>query len=140
MCFLFSNRGCWSFHNHFLISLQYIAGCSNQNYQKWMPIELKRCIFDLKLVKPKCVLEAVVYFWKILNKQLKIVNKFKEFEKTIASQTYFGFTNIGSNIHHFSSVYFWWFSIGAGAPCTMNNKCGTVHKSSIYSISISENY
>ena len=64
-------------------------------FKKWifrMAVALKRCIFDPMLVKPKCVWEV----WKILNKQLKNVNKFLKIEKTAISQTHFGFTNTGS--------------------------------------------
>ena len=57
---------------------------------------------------------------KIVNKQLKIVNKLK---KSTASQTHFGFTNTGLKVHRFSStaIYFWQFLIGT--PCTMNCVC-----------------
>ena len=47
--------------------------------------------FQKEHIWPKWVLRAVV-FWKIVNKQLKNVNKFSEFEKATASQTHFGFT------------------------------------------------
>ena len=66
----------------------------------------------LLLLRSICLWEVVV-FWKIVNKLLKIVDKVLYIEKqTAAFQTYFGFTNIGSEINSFSStaLYFWQFS------------------------------
>ena len=43
-------------------------------------------------------------FRKIVNKQLKIINKFLKMEKTTASQTYFGITDIGSETLSFRFI------------------------------------
>ena len=58
-----------------------LQGDPNQNFRFQMAITLKLNTSDPMLVKPKCVWEAVVLFWKIVNKQLKNVNKFSKIEK-----------------------------------------------------------
>ena len=82
-----------------------------------MAVALKLCILDPKLVKPKCVWEAVDFF-----NFRKFVYIFELFvynfsKKTTISQTHFGFTNLGSKMHRFraTAIYFWQFSIGT--PC-----------------------
>ena len=42
-----------------------VQGDTNQNLLFQMVITLKLCISDPRLVKPKCVLGAYVYFWKL---------------------------------------------------------------------------
>ena len=44
----------------------------------------------------------------------KFYENFRELKKYTTFQTHFGFTNIGSKVHRFSStvIYFWQFSIG----------------------------
>ena len=59
----------------------FVQGDPNQNCPFLRAITLKLCVSDPMLVKPKCVWEAVVFFWKIVNKQLKNVNKFSKIEK-----------------------------------------------------------
>ena len=87
-----------------------------------MAVELKWCIFDPILVKPKCVWEAVVYLKNCKQTSEKCELIFENWKKTklldTTSQTHFGLTNIGSNMHRFSStaIYFWQFSIGT--PCS----------------------
>ena len=64
-------------------------------------------ISDPMLVKPKCVWEEEISFER-LKKQLKNVNKFSKIEKkTFASQTRFGFTNIGSETHILRGIAIW---------------------------------
>ena len=41
--------------------------------------------------------------------QLKIANEFLKIEKTAASQAYFSFTNMGSNMYHFSATAIFFF-------------------------------
>ena len=71
--------------------------------------------FDPMLFKSKCVWEAVDLF-KFLKMCLQSsAFCFQLFKKSTASQTHFGFTNIGSKAHRFSSTatYFRQFSIGS---------------------------
>ena len=70
------------------------------------------------LVKPKCVWEVVVFFnfWK--NFQLFVYN----FSKTTASQTHFGFTNIGSEMHNFRGTAIWNQKFRFGSPCMWSGK------------------
>ena len=49
------NFGSWKLFG----SIQFVP---IENYEKWMALALKQCIFDPMLVKPKCVWEAVVFF------------------------------------------------------------------------------
>ena len=86
-----------------------------------MAVYLKLCISDHILVKPKCVLEAVVFF-----NFRKFVFIFQLFvynfsEKTSASQTHFGFTNIGSEMHSFRGTAIWNYGFWFGSPCTYNS-------------------
>ena len=70
------------------------------------------------LEKPKWVREVADFFWKIVNKQLKNVNKFSKIEKkTATSQTHFGFTNIGSEMHNFRDTAIWNKQFRFGSPC-----------------------
>ena len=57
------------------------------------------------------------FFSKIVNKQLKNVNKFSKIEKTIASQMHFGFSNIESNMHRFCATAIWQPKISNETPC-----------------------
>ena len=67
------------------------------------------------VVKPKCVWEMVVYFEKLKKISWKI-------EKGAASQTHFGFINIGSNMHHFSATAIFFSFFMDLRPCTKNNE------------------
>ena len=83
------------------------------NLKCFLAITLKLCITDPMLVKPKCVREAYNFFdfqLFVYNFQLVVYNFSK---KLYASQTHFGFINIGSEMLFFDStpIYFWWFSI-----------------------------
>ena len=40
-------------------------------------------------------------------------------QKTTASQTHFGFTNIGSNMHHFCATTIWNTKISNETPCSL---------------------
>ena len=65
----------------------------------------KISISDPKLVKPKCVWVAVVF----LKNCKQIAEKCKQFfenwkKKPTASQTHFGFTNIGPEMHSFRVI------------------------------------
>ena len=44
-------------------------------------------------------------------------------KKTTASQTHFGFTNIGSEMHSFTGTAIWNNGFWFGSPCTMNSLC-----------------
>ena len=82
-----------------------------------MAVPLKLCIFDLTLVKPKCVWEAVVFFnfrKFVYIFQLFVYNFFK---KTSTSQTHFGFTNIGSGMPTFRDRAIWKSKFWFGSPC-----------------------
>ena len=87
---------------------------------------------DRKLSKANSVIIESVHFWPYVGKaKLRLRgDKFLEnckqtavncwqlkLKKLTASQTHFGFTNIGSKVHRFSStaICFWQFSIGI--PC-----------------------
>ena len=89
----------------------HIQGVPNENCQKSIAVELKWCISKAILVKPKCVWEAENFL-----KRSKQTTEYWKISDTC--QTHFGFTNIGSKMHWFSStaIYFWQFSIGT--PCT----------------------
>ena len=82
-----------------------IQGVQFEKSQKEIAKALKQCIFNLLLVKPKCVWEVVRSFFQFskicLHFQL-IVYKFKK--KPTASQTHFGFINMGSNMRRFSAT------------------------------------
>ena len=85
-----------------------LQGDPNQNLKFVLAITLKLCISDPMLVKPKCVWEPSVFF----NFQ-KFVYIFQLFvynfsKKSATSQTHFGFTNLGSNMHRFraTAIYF----------------------------------
>ena len=86
-----------------------------------MAIEQIQCTFDPMLVKSKCIWEAVrfFFFWKIVNKQLKIVNKFSKIEETATSQTHFGFTNIRSDTFRVTAI--WSCNFWFGSPCILKN-------------------
>ena len=59
-------------------------GCTSRHF----------CISDAMLVKPKCVCEAVVFLTTCKQTTQKCKQIFKNWKKTTASQTHFGFTNI----------------------------------------------
>ena len=100
-----------------------VQGDPNRNFSFQMALQLKQCIFDPKLVKSKLVWKAVVFYGrkKFFEKSWKVksFSKNNEFfllflkiqfllQKTTASQTNFGFTNIGLNMQRFSQtdIYF----------------------------------
>ena len=74
---------------------------------------MKQFTFDTMMVKPKCVWELAVF--SIFK------NLFKFVMWTATSQTLFGFTNVGSNMHIFrgTAIYFW--EIINGTPCIWYN-------------------
>ena len=76
-----------------------------------------QCIFDPMLVKPKCVWEAVVYSKKCKQTAEKCKQIFENWKKSTASQPHFGFTNIGSNMHHFWATAFYFCIFSYGTPC-----------------------
>ena len=81
-----------------------------------MAIFLKLSISDPMLVKPKCVWEAVVFFLKNCKQTAeKCKQIFQNWKKTTVSQTHFGFTNIGSEMHSFRGTAIWnqklWFRL-----------------------------
>ena len=98
-----------------------IQGDPNQNCPFLRAITQKLSLSDPKLVKPKCVWEAVVFF-----QFLKICLHFSTvclqfFKKTTTSQTHYGFTNMGSEV-----LSFWVISLGKGqfwfgSPCISSN-------------------
>ena len=49
-----------------------VQGDPNQNLLIQMAITLKICISDPMLLKPKCVLKACIYFWKLWTKDWKL--------------------------------------------------------------------
>ena len=95
-----------------------VQGDPNQNSPFLRAMTQKLSISDHKLLKPKCVWEAVFFF-----QYSKVFYIFQLFvynfsKKTTASQKHFGFTNLGSEM-----LIFWvialrkgefWF----GSPCT----------------------
>ena len=62
-------------------NLLMLQGDPNQSFPFQMAVTQKLSSSDSMLVKPKCVWEVAVFFWKIVNKQLKNVNKFSKIEK-----------------------------------------------------------
>ena len=80
-----------------------------------MAVPLKLGISDPMLVKPKCVREAVVFFNFRKNFQLFVYNFLK---KTTASQTHFGFTNMGLEMLSFKGIAIWNKKFRFGSPCT----------------------
>ena len=57
---------------------------------------LKICIFDPMLLKPKCVFKACIYFINCKQTAEKSTQMYGR-----ASEAHFGFTNMGSKVHHF---------------------------------------
>ena len=78
-----------------------LQGDPNQNPLFQMAVQLKLCISDPMLVKPKCVWEAVVFLKNCKQTAEKCKQIFENWKKTTASETHFGFTNIGSEMHSF---------------------------------------
>ena len=78
-----------------------VRGCCSESVHIWPYV----------LVKPKCIWEAVEYLKNC--KQTAV--KFSKIEKTYASQTHFGFTNIGSNMHRFWTTAFYFCNFSNGA-------------------------
>ena len=76
---------------------RYLQGDPNQNFKCVLAITQKLCISDPMLVKPKCVWEAYNFF----DFQLFVYNFSK---KLYASQTHFGFTNMGTEMHSFRVI------------------------------------
>ena len=75
-----------------------------------MAITLKICIFNLKLVKPKCVSETYIYF--------EFSAVCLQFSKWMYPfQTHFGFTNIWSKVPILWVKSSWRVNNGSGASC-----------------------
>ena len=94
-----------------------LQGDPNQNLICLLAITLKLCISDPMLVKPKCVWEASNFFdfqLFVYNFQLFVYNLSKKLD---ASQTHFGFTNIGSEMHSFRVIAKRHFKFWFGSPC-----------------------
>ena len=87
-----------------------IQGDPNQNLKCLLATTLKLCISDPMLVKPKCVWEAYNFF----DFQLFVFNFSK---KMYASQTHFGFTNMGSKTHIFRVMSSQRVKNVSGTPC-----------------------
>ena len=87
-----------------------------------MAAKLKQCISDPKLVKPTCVWEVVDILKNGKQTAENSTQMFQNLKIFTASQTHFDFTNIGSEMHHFSStsIYFSWFSIGTSCMCSFS--------------------
>ena len=75
-----------------------------------MAVALQQCIFDPMLVNLKCVSGAEGSFFFNFSKICLYFSAvyLQFFKKITASQTHFGFTNIGSNMHCFRDtvIYF----------------------------------
>ena len=67
-----------------------------------MAVALKQCIFDPIFGKAKMRLVVCFQFLKICLHFSTVCLQF--FKKTTASQTHFGFTNIGSNMQRFCAT------------------------------------
>ena len=64
------------------------------------------------------------FFWNIVNKQLKYVNKFSRIDKTTAPQMHFDFANIALEIHSLRGTAIWNNGFWFGSPCNFH-KNGT---------------
>ena len=71
-----------------------------ENYQDEMAVALKQCIFDPMLMR----LRGSSFFSILKNVFTFFSGLFIIFQKTIGSQTHFGFTNMGSNLHSVSAA------------------------------------
>ena len=80
-----------------------IQGVPFEKSQEEMAVALKQCIFEPMLVKPKMRLKSGS-FYQFSKICLHFSAVCLQFFKKTASQTHFGFTNIGSNMHRFSAT------------------------------------
>ena len=97
--------------------LTLLQGDPNQNLKWFLATTLKLCISDLMLVKPICVWEAYNFFdfqLFVYNFQLFVYNFSKKLD---ASQTHFGFTNMGSEMHGFRVIAKRHFKFWFGSLC-----------------------
>ena len=94
-----------------LICCFILQGDPNQNLRFLLAITLKICVFDLMLVKPKCVWEVYIYFENC--KQTAEKSKWM-----YASQMHFGFTNMGSKVDRFRFITSQRVKNGTRTPCT----------------------
>ena len=78
-----------------------LQGNPNQSFPFQMAVTLKLCISDSMFVKPKCIWEVTVFLKNCKQTAEKCKKNWKKLKKTTASQTHFGFTNIGSEMHTF---------------------------------------
>ena len=99
-----------------LLNQMVVQGDPNQNFPFPRPITLKVSTSDPKLVKPKLVWEVAVFFWKIVNKQLKklpflkhilalptwgqksLISELQPFEK--------GNFDLGHPVDHFDEIFY----------------------------------